>query len=169
LISIRFIAEPFFLTKYRPSWGQRCLKRRSETEGIAECARGCFEIYLCNRGKGAWKGARKDGGRSAANSAAKTARRTGGRVEIRPAGAAVSQRQKERIDSINTGISLQSVRKQCACEPVFRIWVSWRRIDLRASVPLSAGASSLQAMRASGIDLPAPLGVTGGLNFPVRK
>ena len=40
---------------------------------------------------------------------------------------------------------------------------------MRACVPLSAGAFSLQAMRASGIDLPARLGVTGGLNFPVGK
>ena len=34
-------------------------------------------------------------------------------------------------------------------------------------MPLSAGAFSLQAMRAGGIDLPARLGVTGGLNSPV--
>ena len=40
---------------------------------------------------------------------------------------------------------------------------------MRACVPLSAGAFSLQAMRASGIDLPARLGVTVGLNFPVGK
>jgi 23S rRNA pseudouridine955/2504/2580 synthase len=50
---------------------------------------------------------------------------------------------------------------------VFRIWVSWRRINRRDCVPLSAGAFSLQAMRTGGIDLPARLGVTAGLNSPV--
>ncbi len=36
-------------------------------------------------------------------------------------------------------------------------------------MPLSAGAFSLQAMRASGIDLPALLGVKAGLNSPTGK
>ena len=36
-------------------------------------------------------------------------------------------------------------------------------------MPLSAGAFSLQAMRASGIDLPALLGVKAGLNSPIGK
>jgi 23S rRNA pseudouridine955/2504/2580 synthase len=52
---------------------------------------------------------------------------------------------------------------------VFRIWVSWRRLARWDCVPLSAGAFSLQAMRIGGIDLPARLGVTGGLNSPVES
>ncbi len=131
--------------------------------------RGCVETYLSSRGKGAWKGARREGGRSAADATAAAVQQTGGKVEIKPAGTAVSQRQKVRIDNINTSLSLQSVREPEASEAVFRIWVSWRRIGLHASVPLSAGASSLQAMHARGIDLPAVLGVTAGLNSSVEK
>jgi hypothetical protein len=107
--------------------------------------------------------------RSETKGIAGVVQRTPGGVEFTPAGEAVSHRQKVRIDNINTKISLQSVREQGAPEPVFRIGVSWRRIGLRACVPLSAGASSLQAMRASGIDLPAPLGVKAGLNSPIGK